>query len=225
MYAYDLVAGRWQKQLGEGPFPIMRGMGGTLHYIPDLDVSIWYACVGNTPGGYDEGMWAYDAKTNTWKNLISGGEISGLMRNKKAPGEELQVAYNTKHKKLIAVQQEMTFAYDVKSNTWARVADNLGHGMDAHSVFVYDTNSDACLLLSKKGGQWSKEPWQITAYDVANNKWEVAEIKGDQIVQGDPEKGWLAPQYTGYFDEAHKVFVLYNGRNNTTWVYRHKTKE
>ena len=181
--------------------------------------------MGNTPGGYDEGMWAYDAKTNTWKNLISGGEISGLMRNKKAPGEELQVAYNTKHKKLIAVQQEMTFAYDVKSNTWARVADNLGHGMDAHSVFVYDTNSDACLLLSKKGGQWSKEPWQITAYDVANNKWEVAEIKGDQIVQGDPEKGWLAPQYTGYFDEAHKVFVLYNGRNNTTWVYRHKTKE
>lgn len=222
MYIYDPAQGRWMKQLGEGPFPIMRGMGGTLQYIPELDKTIWYACVGNTPGGYEEGMWAYEAKSNVWTNLIPGGTVSGLMRQKKAPGDEIQVAYSARHGKLIAVNQEMTFAYDVTSNAWARVADNPTYGLDCQSVFAYDSHADVCLLLGKKGGQWSKEPWQLAAYDIGADKWETMAIQGDPLPQDPPERAWEAQTFAGYFDPGHNVFVLYCARSGQTWVYRHK---
>ncbi|MCK6471594.1 MAG: hypothetical protein L6R28_07595 [Planctomycetes bacterium] len=222
MYLYDPASGRWRKQLGEGPFPIMRGMGGTLQYIPDMDKTIWYACVGNTPGGYDEGMWAYDAQANKWENLIPGSLISGLMRQKKAPGEEIQTAYAGKQKKLVAVQKEMTFVYDFSSNAWTRGTDSPGYGYDSHSVFAYDANAGVCLLVSKKGGQWSKEPWTLAAYDPETDKWDAVQINGAPLAVDNPEKNWLAAQYTGYYDMKYNALVLYNGRNSTAWAYRHK---
>ncbi|MCW8133861.1 MAG: hypothetical protein KIS92_26170 [Planctomycetota bacterium] len=225
MYMYDPAQRRWFKQLGQEPFPIMRGMGGTLNYIPDLDKTIWYACVGNTPGGYDEGMWAYDAKTNTWENLVPGGTISGLMRQKKAPSEEIQAAYSGKHKKLVVVNKEMTFVFDFSSKTWIRVADNPGHGYDSHSVFAYDSQADVCLLLSKKGGAWAKTPWKIAAYNIAADTWEEVEIQGAPLPQDPPDRAWEAQQFAGYYDTALNVFVLYCGRSQTTYVYRHAVKK
>jgi hypothetical protein len=222
MYMYDPAKGRWTKQMGKGPFPIMRAMGGTLHYLPDIDKTIWYACVGCTPGGYEEGMWAYDAKTNKWSNLIKGVTIGGLMRKKKAPGGELQAAYSIKHQTLLAVQKEMTFAYDVKANSWARVADNPGWGWDSISVFDYDSNADVFILVSKPGGRWSQKPWTLAAYDIATNKWETVNIKGTQLPQDPPKKAWLAQSYAGYYDPGHNAFVLYAARTASTWVYRHK---
>lgn len=225
MYMYDPAQRRWFKQLGKEPFPIMRGMGGTLNYIPDLDKTIWYACVGNTPGGYDEGMWAYDAKTNTWQNLMPGGTVSGLMRQSKAPSEEVQAAYSGKHKKLIVVNKEMTFTYDLSANTWNRVADNPGYGYDSHSVFAYDSNADVCLLLSKKGGVWARTPWKISAYNISADTWEEVEIKGQPLPQDPPDRSWEAQQFSGYYDTVQNAFVLYCGRSNTIYVYRHAVKK
>ncbi|MBE7465677.1 MAG: hypothetical protein HS116_19565 [Planctomycetes bacterium] len=225
MYYYDLEKGRWFKQLGAEPFPIMRGMGGTLNYIPDLDKTVWYACVGNTPGGYDEGMWAYDAKTNAWENVVPGPTTNGLMRQKKAPSEEIQAAYSVKHKKLVVVNKEMTFTFEFSSKTWTRVADNPGHGYDSHSVFAYDSNADVCLLLSKKGGQWSKEPWTLAAYDIGKDAWEVVEVQGQALHQDDPEKAWLSEQRAGYYDPKLNVFVIYYGRSGQTFVYRHRAAQ
>jgi len=223
MYMYDPAKGRWTRQLGEGPFPIMRAMGGTLNYIPDRDITVWYACVGCTPGGYDEGMWAYDAKTNKWTNLVPGGTVSGLMRQKKAPGEEIQAAYSPKHGKLIVVHKEMTFAFDFATNSWARVADNPASGIDCVSVFACDTNAGVCILVGKKGGQWSKEPWQLAAYDPGADKWEVVEVKGDKLPQDIPDRWDGAQAFSGYYDSKYNAFVLYCARSGQTWAYRHAT--
>jgi hypothetical protein len=226
MYMYDPSKKRWFKQLGEGPFPIMRGMGGTLHYLPDIDKTIWYACVGNTPGGYDEGMWSYDATANKWTNLIPGGKLRGMVYTKKiAPGGELQVAYSPKHKKLVAVYKTGTFVYDVAKNTWARAADNPSHGHDSVSVFAYDSHADVFLFVGKKGGRWSTKPWTLSAYDLKTGKWEVVKIKGAQLPQDPPKRHWLAQQYSGYYDPGHNAFVLYVGRSSRTWAYRHKAAE
>jgi hypothetical protein len=222
MYMYDLAKGRWTKQLGEGPYPIMRGMGGSLNYFPDKDVTVWYACVGNTPGGYDEGMWAYDAKTNKWTNLLIGSAVRDLVyKTKVAPAEELQMAYSASLKKLVAVQKEKTFVYDAVANAWTRATDNPLFGIDNRSVFSYDSNANAFLLLGKPGNEWSKEPWFIAAYDPGTDKWEKLELKGDPI----PQDTANYPQaFTGYYDTAQNVFVIYNGRNASTYVYRHKAK-
>lgn len=224
MYMYDPAKKRWSKQLGEGPFPIMRAMGATLHYLPDQDVTIWYACVGCTPGGYDEGMWSYSAKANKWKNLIPGGKLRGMVYSKTnptAPGGELQVAYSARHEKLVAVHKTNTFIYDVKGNTWSKAADNPSYGWDSVGVFDYDSKSDVFILVSKAGGRWSAKPWTLCAYDLKTNKWEEVKVSGDQLPQDPPKKAWLAQQHAGYYDPTHNVFVLYCSRISRTWAYRH----
>jgi len=224
MYMYDPAKKRWFKQLGEGPFPIMRAMGATLHYLPDIDKTIWYACVGCTPGGYDEGMWSYDATTNRWTNLIPGRKLRGMVHTRKiAPGGELQVAYSPKHRKLVAVREEKTFVYDVAKNTWARAADNPAYGWDSVSVLDYDSHADVFLFVGKAGGRWSKKPWTLSAYDLKTGRWEVVKINGAPLAQDHPTKHWLGQQYVGYYDPGYNAFVLYVGRTNRTWAYRHKS--
>ncbi|MBL8480905.1 MAG: hypothetical protein JNJ60_01810, partial [Rhodocyclaceae bacterium] len=105
-----------------------------------------------------------------------------------------------------------------------RVADNPGYGFDSHGVFVYDSHADRCLLLSKKGGPHSGEAWKISAYSIASDKWEVVDIKGDPLPQDTPGRDWEAAQYAGYYDAGQNVFVLYNGRNATTYAYRHQAR-
>jgi hypothetical protein len=145
-----------------------------------------------------------------------------MMRNKQAPGGEIQAAYSVRHGKLMVVEKEMTFIYDVAQNTWQRGSDNPGYGHDAVSVFAYDSHADVCLLVSKKGGQWSQEPWKLSAYKVAEDVWEDVEIRGDPLPQN-PKETWLAQQFAGYYDPAYNVFVLYCARGRTTWVYRHQS--
>jgi len=141
---------------------------------------------------------------------------------KTAPGGELQVAYSPKHKKLVAVNKERTFVYDVAKNTWARVADNPSYGHDSASVFAYDSHADVFLLVGKKGGRWSDKPWTVSAYDLKTNRWEVVQVQGDPLPQDPPKRAWLAQQYAGYYDPGHNVLVLYVARTGRTWVYRHK---
>jgi hypothetical protein len=227
MYAYDPVEGRWMRQMGAGPFPNMRGMGGTLHYIPDIDKTIWYCNVGNTVGGRD-GMWSYDAKTNRWSQLLTAGQIAVQIKNFTAPHEELQVAYSSKHRTLVSVQGRRTFAYDVKANKWRGAAACPGFASDAITVFDYDSGADVFLLAYKdapgKRG-YSDEPWRLAAYDLKKDKWEVVKIKGTNMPQDAkrvPTRNWVGRAFAGYYDPGHNVFVLYVGSQGMTWVYRHK---
>jgi RNA polymerase sigma factor (sigma-70 family) len=222
MYAYDPAEGRWMRQMGSGPFPNMRGMGGMLHYIPDIDKTFWLCNSGNTVGSYD-GMWVYDAKTNKWSCLITGGALMGLARRGAAPYGELQAAYSSRHKKLVAVLERGTFVYDIKTNKWTKAARSTGYAHDAQSVFVYDSNADVFMLIAKDGDKyWSGDvPWRLGVYDLSTDKWAVVKIKGENV----PGK---KASYAGYYDPEHNVLAVYvmTRSGGFTWVYRHrKTKK
>ncbi len=223
MYMYDVKQARWTRQLGKGPFPVMRAMGATLHYIPDMDKTLSYVCAGNRPGGQTEGMWAYDAKKNTWEELIPGNKVAALKKKGTAPGEELQVAYSPKHKKLAAVYKNGLYLYDVEKNTWARGKDGIAFGHDSKSVFVYDDHADVFLLLGRKGNSmWSQEPYGIYAYDLKTDHWETVKVKGLGGIDDSKQKNWLKYGFAGYYDTHNNAFVLYEGRNHHIWIYRHQ---
>ncbi|PCJ57658.1 MAG: hypothetical protein COA79_15545 [Planctomycetota bacterium] len=223
MYIYDPEKKRWKRQQGEGPFPLMRSMGGTIHYIPDIDKTIFYICAGNMPGGYTEGMWTYDSKTNKWENLIVGSKVRNLVhKDKVAPGEELQVAYSSVDKKLVAVQKNSTFIYDFKTNTWSRGAQRESFGHDAKSTFDYDSSTDQFLLLARKGtNQWAKSLLAMYSYDIKTNKWQKTEMP---LLKDNTGAKWkqFGNCYAGYYEPTHQVFVLYGKSKSGVMVYRHK---
>ncbi len=220
MYMYDPAQGRWMRHIGDGPLPYMRGMGGSLVYIPDLDRTIWYCAAQNvTPN--DMQMWSFDAGANKWTDLKPNGGKSILAlwhKDKVAPGSEVQMAYSPKHRKIVAVQGKGTFVFDLAKNEWSRgVDDDRVFGADYKGVFAYDSNADVFLLLSATGGQWADD-WRLLAYDLNANKWEAAPIKGDDITKDKK----LSP--TGYYDPRLNALVVYSNSNATrVWVYRHAT--
>lgn len=61
MFMYDFDKKRWFRQLGDAPLPYMRGMGGSLIYLPDIDKTIWYNAAQNVPLG-EFCMWSYVLK-------------------------------------------------------------------------------------------------------------------------------------------------------------------
>jgi len=222
MYMYDPEKKRWKRQMGKGPFPFMRGMGGSLIYISDLKKTIWYCAAQNvTPT--DFAMWGYDASTNTWQDMKpNGGKgVRGLVFGKDkaapAPKGEIQMAYSSKHKTLLAVSQGGTWAYDVVKNQWKKMCeDKENKAHDATTVFVYDSNADVFLLLNAPDRWGSKRI--LRAYSLETNKWTTITPKGKMVIR---------PKYcgnAGYYDTKHNVFVVYNSTNKI-WVYRHKAKK
>ncbi len=226
MYIYDDTKKRWRLQQNEGPAPVMRGMGGTLVYLPDVRKTIWYVSATNRVP-QDHAMWSYDAKTNKWERLMSSSKVRSLAMKAKpqqAPRSEVQAAYSMKHKKIVAVQAKGTYIYDVTANTWKRGADTPGYGHDAHSVFAYDSNADAFLLYSK--AHWRRKgKWNVYAYDLAKDKWETVKVQG-KAPPDDTKTGWRGYGYAGYYDPGHNALVLYQeGIAPGIYVYRHAAKK
>lgn len=220
MYIFNPAKGRWHRQIGEPPFPRMHGMGGTLVYLPDRDITLWYIAASNrTPN--DFAMWSYDASGNRWKRLLGPGKVRYLVHKAKvAPGTELQAAYSQHHGKMVAVQKKGTFIYDVKNNQWSRGADTPGFGHDAHGVFAYDSNADVFLLVSRDGYR-SPGPWRVHAYDLESDTWETVKVAGDGVPDDTGKPNWRKYAFAGYYDPKHNVLVLYEGRGARTWIYRH----
>jgi hypothetical protein len=216
MYMYSPEKKRWRRQMGKGPFPFMRGMGGSLTYVPDIKKTVWYCAAQNvTPN--DFAMWAYDAAANRWQDLKPNGgkSIRGLVfGSKQAPTGEVQMAYSAKHKKIVAVSKAGTWAYDIVKNEWKKMCqedENKAH--DARTVFAYDDNADVFLFLN------APDPWGskrvLRGYDLKTNKWETITPKGTMVTR---------PKYcgnAGYYDQRHNVFVVYNSTPKV-WVYRHR---
>jgi len=220
MYIFDPSKGRWRRQMGEPPFPRMHGMGGTLVYLPDRDVTLWYVAATNrTPN--DFAMWSYDSGSNHWRRLLGDKEVRHLVHTAKvAPGSELQAAYSARHGKLVAVQKKDTFIFDVESNRWSRAAGTPGFGHDAHGVFAYDSNADVFLLVSRDDFR-SNGPWRVHAYDLKTNTWETVKVGGEGVPDDTSRKSWLKYKFAGYYDPEQNVLVLYEGRTASTWIYRH----
>ncbi|MFO7900368.1 MAG: hypothetical protein R6V58_15070 [Planctomycetota bacterium] len=219
MYMYDPDKGRWTRQTGEGPFPYMRGMGGSLTYIPDLKKTIWYCAAQNVIPN-DFAMWAYDAKTNTWEDLKpnDGKSIREMVyKTGQAPTGEVQMAYSPKDKKLVAVSKAGTWAYDIVKNEWKKMCeDKENKAHDAKTVFVYDSNADIFLFLN------APDPWGskrvLRSYDLKTNKWTTITPDGKMVTR---------PKYcgtAGYYDPNHNVFVVYNSKPRV-WVYHHKKRQ
>ena len=222
LYMYTPGETRWRRQQGEGPFPRMLGQGASLHYIPDIDRTIYYCCVGNVTGGSTEGMWSYDATANLWKELIKGSLLVGMVKKKNiAPGAELQLAYSSKHKKLVAVCKNQIFIYDIAANKWSKGKDTLAYAHDSTSTFVYDSNADRFLLLSRGGkSHHTKTLFALYVYDLNKDEWTKLEtpiLHDDKL----PTK-WkrYRSSYAGYYDPIYNVFVLCG--KDTTYIYRHK---
>jgi hypothetical protein len=219
MYMYSPAKKRWTRQMGEGPFPFMRGMGGSLLYVPDMKKTVWYCSAQNvTPT--DFAMWAYDAKSNKWANLKPNGgrSVRALVwTDKIAPTGELQMAYSPKHKKIVAVSKAGTWIYDIVANKWAKgCEDKENKAHDATTVFAYDSNADVFLFLNAPD-RWGSERI-LRSYTIKDNKWKTITPKGKMVVR---------PKYcgnAGYYDTKHNVFVVYNSTNKI-WVYRHKAKK
>ena len=217
MYLYDPAKGRWFRQLGEGPFPMMRGMGGSLIYIPELKKTVWY-CAAQNVSPNDFAMWAYDSAANAWTDLKPNGgkNIMGLVHTDKvAPGSEVQMAYSPKHRKLVAVLDKDTFVYDVAANAWSKAcADERNKALDSSTVFAYDSVGDVFLLLNAPKGQWDLER-ELRAFSLTANQWATLEPKGGTVQR----REYCGT--AGYYDTAHNVLVVYNSTERV-WVYRYK---
>jgi hypothetical protein len=206
---------------GQAPdLPYMRGMGGSLVYLPDREKTIWYCAAQNvTPNDFE--MWQYDSAKNEWTDLKpNGGTSLRHLVHKEgrapAPRGELQMAYSPKHEKIVCVSGSGTWIYDVAKNEWAKaVEDKENKAHDAVTVFAYDSVNDVFLLLNAPD-RWKPER-VLRAYSIDTNRWETITPKGPMVTR---------PKYcgnAGYFDPAHNVLVIYNSTNRI-WVYRHKRR-
>jgi hypothetical protein len=177
--------------------------GGALEHIPDLGGDVWYGAQWNWAG-----MWLYDAKTNTWKDLKPNGGVN-VYHTKGFPRAEVVTAYDAKHKVLVAQSGKNTYHYDVATNTWEHVlkdTEPMPAGHDARTPFYYDPVGETCLLFDRRdGAMWS--------YSTPKKAWTKLTPKGPKP----PTHRAIA-----YFDPARNVFVVNAGE--TTWVYRRRAR-
>lgn len=217
MWMFDPQAKKWIHYKTDKKRAALRGMGATMHYIPELGKSIWYVAAQNvSPAAFE--MWTYDAVSDEWDELKPNGgrSISDLATKEHAsPMSELQVAYSAKDSKLVAVLKNDTFIYDIKKNHWSKaVTDKRIYGHDAKSVFVYDDHADVFLLAYPPDGRG--KTMKLASYSVKSNAWTQIEPKGG------PVKETKYGGYMGYYDPAHNVCVIQGRYSDQMWVYRHK---
>lgn len=202
MSSYDVPGARWHRQLGAGPLPPMRMMGGSLEYVTHIKKTIWYAAEWN-----ESGMWAYDSATNTWEDLKPNKGSNPYHTPDLFPGAEAQIRYSAKHRKLVAVRGPSTFEYDVDANEWSKVGeDPANNADDSVTAFVYDSVNDVFLLLNPKAGG------SLRAYRISTKTWETLSPVGPD----------LPTAVAGYFDPAHNVMVVYSNARPQMWLYRYK---
>jgi len=220
LYLFDPATDRWHRQLGPDPRPYLRGMGGSLVYVPDWKKTVWY-CAAQNVSPNDFAMWAYDAVGNKWEDLKPNGGRSIrelVFTDKIAPAGEVQMAYSPKDHKIVAVSGKDAWAYDLAANAWSHVVtDERNYAHDAVTIFDYDSAADAFLLINSPKGHWGNER-EVRALRLATGKWETLPVNGPGI-----DKRPYSRQ-TGYYDPTHNVFVVY-ASHPRIWVYRCKPRE
>jgi hypothetical protein len=211
MWLFDPVAKNWIHYASHDELAVLRGMGASLCYLPDIKKTVCYAAAQNvSPNAYH--MRLYDGVSDKWEELKpnEGKGISALVNKMKvAPGSEAQHRYSPKHKKIVAILGTNTFCYDVVKNEWSLLNASIPFKADdAGTIFEYDSVNDVFLLVDCRATK-------IASFDLKKNEWKEIEVKGSQIKK---------PPYCvgkGYFDPIHNVLVVQSAYTPYMWVYRH----
>jgi hypothetical protein len=216
MWMFNVRTQKWEHYRTADKHAELRGMGASMTYLPDEKKSIWYVAAQNvSPAAFE--MWLFDTKTNTWTELLpNGGKSISQLAGKDgiAPMSEVQMAYSSKHRKLVAVLKHDTFVYDLDENEWSKInTDESIYAHDAHSVFAYDSAADKFMLAFAPAGR-GKE-LKLAAFDLDSAKWETLSPKGPAI----PVTKY--GMYMGYYDPFHNVFAVQGRYSNQFWVYRY----
>ncbi len=217
MWQFDAERRQWAHYRTHRPRAALRGMGGTLTYLPDLGKSIWYVAAQNvTPPAFE--MWLFDAVADEWTELKpNGGKSIRTLATKDrvAPPSEQQAAYSPRHRKLVAVLGSDTFVYDVAANEWKKaVTDPRIHAHDAKSIFVYDSHADVFLLAYPPHGKGNA--LQLAAFSLATGTWELIRPSGPAIPR--VQYG----NYAGYYDIQRNMLVIHGRNSDRFWAYRHR---
>lgn len=204
LWAFYPYEKKWRRVITEKPYPGMM-QGGAMEYIPEMKSSVWYGNQWNWSG-----MWLYDYKTNTWKDLKPNGKSRLYATTKDFPGAELVTAYDSGNKAIVAQLRNTTYHYALSTNKWSKALEKpkgsteVPYGSDVASLFGYDPVGKVCLLFERK-------PRALWAYYLADKKWTKLSPKGPPAPGG---------RSIGYFDPARNVFVV--NSSSKTWVYRYK---
>eukprot|EP00913_Durusdinium_trenchii_P019517 g18347.t1 len=198
MWFFDPDKQRWNRYASANPLAELRGMGGSLIYIPDWKKVVWYYAGQNTPGAALT-MRAWDPMADQWTDLKPNGGRSLYdlaIKDKIAPRSEQQMAYSPKLKRIIAVLNRDTYSYDLKKNEWSKREGRIPFpAHDAKTVFAYDSTSNVFLLASPRDGR-------LAAYDANADKWTEITPKGPGI----PKPPYCVGR--GYYDPTHNVYVV-----------------
>ena len=215
MWFFDTAAEKWNRYMSDDPMAELRGMGGSLIYVPDMKQVVWYYAGQNTPGAAMT-MRAWDPMTDKWTDLKPNGGKSLYdlaLKEKIAPESEQQMAYSPKLKRIIAVLKDDTFSYDLAKNEWSKLQGKVPFtAHDAKTIFVYDSADDVFLLASPRDGK-------LAAYDPSADKWSMITPEGPGI----PKPPYCVGR--GYYDPLHNVFVVQSAYKDQVWVYRHGAKK
>jgi len=211
MWFFDPAARQWSRYASDSPLAELRGMGGSLIYIPDLRKVVWYYAVQNTPGAALT-MRTWDPLSDEWSDLKpNGGEslYDLALKQQVAPVSEQQMAYASKHRKIVAVLKSHTFAYDIDRNRWSRLQGEVPlTAHDAKTIFAYDSVGDVFLLASPRDGKFA-------VYDLKTDQWTSPTPNGPGI----PKPPYCVGK--GYYDPTHNVFVIQPAYTRQMWLYRH----
>ncbi len=201
LWAFYPYEKKWRRVITGKPFPGAM-QGGSMEHVPELGGSVWYGNQWNWSG-----MWVYQYRTNSWKDLKPNG-ISRPYGNKAFPSSEPVTCYDSENKAIVAQRSRTTYHYDVAANKWGvalskpKESSEVPDGLDHKSILAYDSAGKVCVLLTGK---------QLWTYKTAEKKWTKVTPKGPGPVGG---------RFMGYYDPERNVFVVNAG--SKTWVYRHK---
>ncbi len=214
MWSFAPESGTWERYRNAEPPETLdgfRAFGAAATFIPELCATIHYVVTtANVPGIF--AMWRHDWASDTWTEILPGGEtILDLYRANRAPTRAHQMAYSSRHRKLVAADGHRVFAFDIDTQEWSLlVEDDRVNANTAHTVFGYDARNDVFLLLDRE------TPDRIMAFSLETESWENVTIQGDAFSPGSHNRPF------GYFDPRYNVLVVGNTSSRQMWVFRYE---
>jgi len=201
LWAFSPELRQWRPIRARNPGP-KAPFGSMLEYIPELGGAIWH-----TNNYQMQATWLYDPAENTWRDLQANARRGDFTQASPKPE---QVAYYDPKRHIIVVQRGLdTYYFDIRNQEWRKVlsgdTERSPFGHDAFGPIAFDPHSGHGLLLDKKNDI-------LWAYNPDQPAWTLLAPTGDPIPK--------SKKRLTYFDPAHGVFVVIDGRK--VWAYRYQ---
>jgi hypothetical protein len=204
LWAFSPESRQWRPIKTEKPWP-KAPFASMLEYIPELGGAIWH-----TRNYQMQATWLYDPAENTWRDLQANARRGDFAQASPKPE---QVAYYDPQRHIVVAQRGLeTYHFDIRNQEWSKVLsgdkEHSPFGHDASGPIAYDPHSGHGLILDKKDNT-------LWAYNPDLPGWSRLSPTGTPMPAMPPGKKRLT-----YFDPAHGVFVVIDGRK--VWAYRYK---